>query len=102
MKRAALAAVMLSCLAVHLSSQPNKSTRAGQQRIQQQNPPETATVVKNCQCASPANSATNKSPRWYATPEGALVIVGICTFLVIGWQSWETRRSADAAKKSAA
>jgi hypothetical protein len=29
-----------------------------------------------------------------------LVIVGIVTFIVIGWQSWETHRAADAAAKS--
>jgi hypothetical protein len=32
------------------------------------------------------------------SPEWVLAIVGIITCCVIGWQSWETRRSADAAK----
>jgi hypothetical protein len=30
-----------------------------------------------------------------------LVIVGCITFVVIGWQSWESRRAADAAKQAA-
>src|ERR1035437_1321441 len=32
------------------------------------------------------------------SPEWVLAIVGIITCGVIGWQSWETRRSAEAAK----
>lgn len=35
-----------------------------------------------------------------ASPDWPLVIVGIITCLVIGWQSWETRRSAEATRKS--
>jgi hypothetical protein len=34
------------------------------------------------------------------SPEWALAIVGIITCFVIGWQSWETRRSAKAARDS--
>lgn len=37
---------------------------------------------------------------WYASPEWALVIVGIITFLFVGWQSWETRGSASAARRA--
>jgi hypothetical protein len=32
---------------------------------------------------------------------GVLAVVGLFTFLVIGWQSWETRKAADAAKLNA-
>lgn len=38
---------------------------------------------------------------WYHNPEWVLVIVGAITFAFIGWQSWETRRAARAAEKSA-
>jgi hypothetical protein len=38
-----------------------------------------------------------QSPQGDETPEWALVIVGIITFGVIGWQSWETRKTANAA-----
>lgn len=52
---------------------------------------------------SPAkqNATESKTPHWYASPEWILVIVGSFTFIVIGWQAWETRRSADAASASA-
>jgi hypothetical protein len=55
-----------------------------------------------------ANQTTNKTPQnppcWYTAfkrPEWALVIVGIATFLVIGWQAWETRRAVEVSQKSA-
>ena len=37
---------------------------------------------------------------WYSRPEWVLVIVGIGTALVVGWQSSETRRAANAALAS--
>jgi hypothetical protein len=40
------------------------------------------------------------TPNESGSPEWALVVVGIITFLVIGWQSWETRRSAQAVRDS--
>lgn len=36
----------------------------------------------------------------WLSSSAALVIVGIITFIVIGWQAWETHRAADAAAKS--
>lgn len=38
----------------------------------------------------------NKPPHWYESPEWMLVIVGGITAFVIGWQSWETRKAAQA------
>ena len=35
--------------------------------------------------------------RWYSSPEWVLVIVAGITFAFVGWQAWETRRSASAA-----
>jgi hypothetical protein len=40
-------------------------------------------------------------PPWYESPEWVLVVVGCVTFVIIGWQSFETRRAATAAKLSA-
>lgn len=40
-------------------------------------------------------------PHWYQSSEWILVIVGMVTALVIGWQSYETRRAAQAAKINA-
>jgi hypothetical protein len=39
--------------------------------------------------------------QWYAQPEWWLFILGIPTLFVIGWQSGETRKSANAAKDAA-
>jgi hypothetical protein len=36
----------------------------------------------------------------FKTPEGLLVILGVITCIVLMWQAWETRKSADATKKS--
>jgi hypothetical protein len=36
---------------------------------------------------------------WLSSPS-ALVVVGILTFIVIGWQAWETRRAANSAAQS--
>jgi hypothetical protein len=35
---------------------------------------------------------------WYAKPEWWLVILGFPTLIFIGWQAWETRRAATAAR----
>ena len=43
----------------------------------------------------------NKLPNDNHASEWALVIVGIITFGFIGWQAWETRKSASAALKQA-
>jgi hypothetical protein len=50
-----------------------------------------------------AQKADCHSPKWYAAlkrPEWLGIIVGTITFIFIGWQSWATRESADAAKQS--
>jgi hypothetical protein len=47
-----------------------------------------------------SKATENKPPEWYESPEWTLVIVGCITFLIIGWQSYETRRSADAGKEA--
>jgi hypothetical protein len=46
-------------------------------------------------------TADGQPPHWYQSPEWVLVIVGIITFLFIGWQSWETRRAAEATRMNA-
>lgn len=50
--------------------------------------------------AAEATSTKQEPPGWYKTPEWILVIVGFVTAFVIGWQSWETRRAADAANRN--
>jgi hypothetical protein len=38
--------------------------------------------------------------RWWIEPEWWLLAVGVITALVIGWQSWETRKAAQATRAS--
>ena len=67
-----------------------------------QSPKQSAVVLTGQSRNSPSDRADCGSPKWYAAlkrPEWLLVTVGIVTFIVIGWQSWETRKSADAATR---
>ena len=57
--------------------------------------------VNNQWISAEAQSPGNQSPRWYKSPEWILVVVGCVTFLVIGWQSFETRRAATATRDAA-
>jgi hypothetical protein len=38
---------------------------------------------------------------WYAKPEWYLVILGVPTLIFIGWQAWETKVAAEAARDAA-
>lgn len=46
-------------------------------------------------------TASNDPPQWYKSPEWVLVIVGIVTAFVIGWQSYETMAAARGTKDAA-
>jgi hypothetical protein len=70
-----LLAVVVACVA-NAGGSPDHGAVNQKQEITRQAPPEPVRVP--------------------VSPEWALVIVGIITFVVIGWQSWETRRSAQA------
>jgi hypothetical protein len=58
--------------------------------------------IQNQWVQTEATAREKESPPWYKSSEWVLVIVGTGTFLVIGWQSWETRSAAQAAKASVA
>jgi hypothetical protein len=52
---------------------------------------------------TPDQSAQNRRPKWYAStewPEWALVIVGVLTFIAVGYQGRETAIAAKATQKS--
>jgi hypothetical protein len=52
--------------------------------------------------SSPHEDGThNEPPHWYAMPEWWLCILGIPSLLVLGWQTNESRRAANAAKDAA-
>jgi len=104
MKRVLLLAAILAAVAGNLSSSPDQSSPAHKQEVAQQspaNPSPVTVVIENAQRSEPTQAPKPEPPKGYASPEGALVIVGIVTCLVIGWQSWETRKSAEATDKSA-
>jgi hypothetical protein len=53
--------------------------------------------IQNQWIQTETSDREKESPPWYKSPEWVLVIVGIITFFIIGWQSWETRKAANAA-----
>jgi hypothetical protein len=57
--------------------------------------------INNYWVQAEAKLGEPQPPPWYESPEWALVVVGCITFIVIGWQSWETRRAATASKEAA-
>lgn len=60
-------------------------------------------IFEDQETPTPRNDAAqDQTPSGYKPPEWVLPLVGIITVLVIGWQSWETRRAAQATQKSAA
>ncbi|MFI5098700.1 MAG: hypothetical protein ACHQT6_12075 [Candidatus Acidiferrales bacterium] len=59
----------------------------------------TSTKYKECPTTK-TQAAKDQTPGWYKSPEWVLVLVGVITCIVIGWQSSETRKSAQAAKES--
>jgi hypothetical protein len=102
MKRVLLFAAILAAVTGNLASEPNKSPATHEQKVTESTPTESGcvTVVENTPRSEPTETATHKPPKWYATPEAALVIVGIITAGFICWQSWETRKAAKAAENN--
>src|SRR5579872_393370 len=94
---------VMAAITWNLAQGPKQSPAAHKKAVTQQaqpNPSPVTVVIDNAQRGEPAQAAKPESPSGDTSPEWALVIVGIVTFLVIGWQSLETRRSADAVKES--
>ncbi len=88
-----------------LAAQPNKTTNDKQTSA---NPSQAPVVLappeKQDQTANNKTKADPDPPKWYAAfeqPDGMLVIVGIATCLIIGWQSCETRKAAKGTQKAA-
>jgi len=93
----------MAAFAGNLSGSPDQSSTTHKQKVAQQSPanPSPVTVtIENTQRSEPEQTARPESPKGYASPEGALVFVGIATCLVIMWQAWETRKSAQAMQAS--
>ena len=102
MKKTVMAAVSALLATIALSAQPSKTpsheSPHGQNRY-------LAAVYANGPNERGDGEADqtepgSDAPKWYATfeePDGMLVIVGLITCVVIGWQSVETRKAASAA-----
>ncbi len=52
--------------------------------------------------ATDNKASDNDPPNWRKPPEWVLPLIGFVTALIIIWQSWETRRAAQATQRSAA
>jgi hypothetical protein len=88
--------IFLLC-AVGLSREPNKSANVAKNKGDNQPPAPTITLVNNQASAPDTKHGPDHAPRWYASPEWWLVILGFPTLFFIGVQSVLLRRSADAA-----
>jgi hypothetical protein len=103
MNRVWLIAAIVAALAGNLASSPNQSTDTHKADVVKQEPREPSpvtVVIQNDQSSEPAKHPAPETPSGDTAPEWVLVGVGIVTFIVIGWQSWETSKAAQAAKSS--
>jgi len=102
MKAAIIHTILLCAVAFTLClvGKPNQVSASYQQESGQQGQGG-ASGTDNPSSATKQDATKNETPHWYTSPEWILAIVGSFTFVVIGWQAWETRRSADAASEAA-
>lgn len=105
MKPTLVAAIMLATLVNFTPrGKAQKSTAEQTQAPNNKHPKTLASVTSKTKCNTQDRPEENqsdtdkKSPPWYKTPEWVLVGVGIITAFAIGWQSWESRKAAKAAR----
>jgi hypothetical protein len=101
LKNTVMAAVAVLLAAIALSAQPSKApaheNQPGKNRyfaVVYANGPNERSDGETDQTES-----SSDAPKWYPPfehPDGMLVIVGLITCVIIGWQSWQTRRAAAA------
>jgi hypothetical protein len=104
LKKTVMATVSTLLAAVALSAQPNKDAGKKETPTSDKHPPvilATPSHQNNGEADTakpktdtPASHTPLKDPNW------VLVIVGSITCIVIAWQSWETRKAAQAARGS--
>src|ERR1035441_28065 len=104
LKRLTILAVLAICAGI-VSGQTNRNTSPNQQPTKQEQP-----ALHSANGEQGQGKATGVSQGWYASlkwPEWLhdsnwwLVTIAGCTGLVIGWQSFETRKAAQGAKENA-
>jgi hypothetical protein len=101
MKRLAITAVLLT-IGIYLPPrcEAQRPTEKTAQQPSDNSQPTSITYVDNHRNEAEKEPAQNKPPNGYESPEWALVIVGIITFVVIGWQAFETHCAATATRDS--
>lgn len=98
-------------MAIGVSGQPNKATNPEKQDTKQGQSAMHAPDSKDKQSSgqtdqtkdssnSPTGNATAERPPWWSTSDWWLVVIAGLTGCVIGWQSWETRKAANAANSN--
>lgn len=95
-----LTTALLVAVAIYLAVKPNKSSTDSERYGDTQGQGRLA-GASNQHSTGKENSTKGESPHWYASSEGVLVIVGIVTAIVIGWQSYETMLAARATQQGA-
>src|SRR5208283_2073837 len=96
LKRLVILTISAFVAIVPLAGQPNKTSGHEQQSTKQGQPSViTPSPEKHDSGDQDKGKAGPDAPNWYTSfenPDGALVIVGLITCLVISWQSMETRK----------
>jgi hypothetical protein len=103
MRKAVLLVAILTALAGNLSGSPTQGADTHKADVVKQEPREPSpvtVVIQNGQSCGPTKHPAPETSSGDTAPEWVLVGVGIVTFIIIGWQSWETRKAAQAAKSS--
>lgn len=95
------AAIVVVVLAISLSGKPSQRFNVAQHKSDDQGSPSTVTVVNNEATSPNASNANDGRPKWYASPEWWLAILGFPTLLLIAVQAIQTRKAAVAAKLNA-
>ena len=93
MKWPVVATIMLA-VAVYLAPRGQGQQPPGQSQKQSQQ--QSSISSSGDHSDTKKKAADDQPPQWYKSPEWILVVVGIVTAFVIGWQSYETRRAANA------
>jgi hypothetical protein len=101
-KRAAIATAILCIFAIYVACKPNQA--ADQKTTSAPEKTTTAITTEHEQSPTKASDNSNSNPpKWCAAlkrPEWWLVGVGVITFIILAWQSVETRIAAEATRDS--
>lgn len=111
-KRLAILAIV-TVIALNVAGQPNKATRQEQQPAKQVQPsihlassnneePHSQTDQSKPGSNAPAGNTSVERSHWWISSDWPLTIIAFATGFIICWQSWETRKAAEAANRGIA